>query len=440
VITKRSRGRQADLLDRLLAEVEERRRPRPAPGTDPLNLFSAFWASHNPKGTLPHKVKIGTRSEWADKITDLPPKARRQIWSWVPPLDWYDLILVNTSAGKDSAATLSVINRLVTERGLRDKVWVVHCDLGRVEHPGTMELAVEHARTVDLPIKIVERTVRGEKIGLLDRFRSRLEAGGGFPGFGTRYCTSEFKTGEVAKLVTSWVTGRFGAGDLVAKMGRRARVLNVLGLRAEESEKRQGPPFTLKRENQTRVVVHEWLPIQGWTEPQVWAEHDRAGLRRHPFYAKGGRRLSCRFCPLAADSDLRLAGREYPELAKEYIALEAEFGVPFKERRKLSDILGAKNDCPVHGSQAELPFAPRALRYPLVVGHYVWPQGAPAEWVWVEQSSTGGYDVVVHVDSPGAVPQGIHHWTYLHPDGALEAAMDLVTQSDGVLVSGFRKR
>ena len=72
----------------------------------------------NPAGTPPHKIRVGNRSDWADKITGFPPAVRRELWNWVADLAWYDLILINTSAGKDSAATLSVVTRLATELGM----------------------------------------------------------------------------------------------------------------------------------------------------------------------------------------------------------------------------------------------------------------------------------------------------------------------------------
>lgn len=53
----------------------------------------------------------------------------------------YDIILVNSSAGKDSQAMLDVIYQLADVEGVQDRITVVHCDLGRVEWKGTRELA-----------------------------------------------------------------------------------------------------------------------------------------------------------------------------------------------------------------------------------------------------------------------------------------------------------
>lgn len=326
-------------LDALVREVKGQDRTRSDSG-DPLEAFEAIWTRQ--AGRPPEKVRVGTTSSWRDTVMDLSQEGRRAVWSWEPDLTWYDRIIVNSSGGKDSMAALLVVRDLAERQGVLDRVWVVHCDLGRVEHPGTEAVAREHAVDLGLPFEVVvHRDAKtGRRVGLMERFEERMKAGGSWPGFGTRYCTSEFKTGRVSALVTAFVRDQFGPGNLVQKMGRRARVLNVLGLRAEESRARWGPPMKVKKENQTRVLVHEWLPVQGWLESEVWAAIKRSGLRPHPYYAQGGKRLSCRFCPLAGDEDLKVAGKLYPEMAKEYIELEAKYDKPFKEKRRLSDILG----------------------------------------------------------------------------------------------------
>ena len=54
----------------------------------------------------------------------------------------YDLILVNSSAGKDSQAMLSRLVSLALVQGVSlDRFCVVHADLGRVEWKGTREEA-----------------------------------------------------------------------------------------------------------------------------------------------------------------------------------------------------------------------------------------------------------------------------------------------------------
>ena len=61
-----------------------------------------------------------------------------------PDLTSYRWIVVNSSAGKDSQAMLDfVVERCDHVHVPRDHLVVAHADLGRVEWPGTRELAEE---------------------------------------------------------------------------------------------------------------------------------------------------------------------------------------------------------------------------------------------------------------------------------------------------------
>ena len=62
-----------------------------------------------------------------------------------PILSSYDIILANSSAGKDSLAMLWYLNRLASRQGLTKRIIVVHADLGRVEWASTAELAERQA-------------------------------------------------------------------------------------------------------------------------------------------------------------------------------------------------------------------------------------------------------------------------------------------------------
>lgn len=43
----------------------------------------------------------------------------------------YDVILVNTSGGKDSQTALDVVHKMAVEQGVADRMVAVHADLGR---------------------------------------------------------------------------------------------------------------------------------------------------------------------------------------------------------------------------------------------------------------------------------------------------------------------
>lgn len=245
-----------------------------------------------------------------------------------PDLRSYDLILVNSSAGKDSQAMLDYLVELADAAGLRDRLVVIHCDLGRVEWPGTRELAEEHAQHYGLRFEVVSNPK-----DLVVRIRERRM----WPDSQNRYCTSEQKTGQVKKVMTRLVLDRLGHRG---RAEHPVRILNCLGLRADESPARaKKPVFGRDDATNGRRHVDRWLPIHGWDIAQVWERIRRAGTRPHPAYALGMPRLSCRFCVLASKSALVLSAKHNPELAAEYVALEAEIGHRFRQDFSIADIV-----------------------------------------------------------------------------------------------------
>jgi 3'-phosphoadenosine 5'-phosphosulfate sulfotransferase (PAPS reductase)/FAD synthetase len=290
-----------------------------------------------------------------------------------PDLATYDWIVVNSSAGKDSQAMLDRVVEEADLAGVRDRIVVLHCDLGlspgghEIEWPGTKELAAEHADHYKLPIVVVRRG--GET------FLAKIEQIKHWPRSSTRYCTSFFKRDQGQKVMNG--LARHGRGFLeeVEKRGKwmsngqryctsyykrdaatptvtalanlvregrrhRPRLLQCFGFRAQESPRRKKMPVfsTDKRLSNTVKEVHVWLPIHDWTADQVWARIDAAGTRRHPAYAQGMTRLSCRFCIFAPKSQLMLSAKLNPELFKEYVDLERRIGHTFRKELPLVEV------------------------------------------------------------------------------------------------------
>jgi len=108
-----------------------------------------------------------------------------------PDLVAADLILINTSGGKDSQTMLEEVVR--TARRLRipkQKLVVVHADLGVVEWPGTRELAQEQTKHYGLRFEVVKyKNAEGEHHDLLEHILER----GMWPDSQSRYCTSNFQ-------------------------------------------------------------------------------------------------------------------------------------------------------------------------------------------------------------------------------------------------------
>lgn len=241
----------------------------------------------------------------------------------------HDLVLINSSAGKDSQAMLSHLFDLAQLQGYpRDQLLVVHADLGRVEWPGTRELARQQAACYGLRFEVVQRE--------LGDLLTQIEGRGMFPSSAARYCTSDQKTSQVAKLMTQLVT-EWRDGLSRPPM----RILNCLGIRAEESTARaKKQPFgpDLAASNGRRTVTR-WLPIFDWSEAQVWRKIRQSGLPHHEAYDRGMPRLSCVFCVLAGRKELTLAASLQPELAAEYAAVELRIGHRFKNDLAMEEII-----------------------------------------------------------------------------------------------------
>lgn len=240
----------------------------------------------------------------------------------------YDLIVINTSAGKDSQAMLTHLMHLAEEQGVsRDKFLAVHCDLGRVEWEGTRELAEEQAQSYGLRFQAVSRP-QGDLL-------EQIEARGMFPSSTARYCTSDQKTGQVSKVLTA-ETKRLQAEGI----DRQVRILNTLGIRAEESPARaKKQSFHKDSASNGKRHVDRWLPIFDWDEERVWDTIWASGLPWHKAYDLGMPRLSCVFCVLAGDKELVLAAQHNPDLAAEYVAVEERIGHTFKNGRSMADIV-----------------------------------------------------------------------------------------------------
>lgn len=249
-----------------------------------------------------------------------------------PDLTAYDVILINSSAGKDSQAMLTHLVEQCDAAGIaRSRIIVVHADLGRAEWPGTLELAHQQAAAYGLYFEVVRR----ELGDLLDQIEKR----GKFPSSTARYCTSDQKTSQVAKLMTQLAKAHRRRNP--STLFRPIRILNCLGIRAEESRARAkkvafGPD---KAATNGRRIVDRWLPIFTWTTDQVWTTIRRSGLPHHPAYDAGMPRLSCVFCVLAGPKELVLAARLNPALAAEYAALEQRIDHTFKPGLSMAEIL-----------------------------------------------------------------------------------------------------
>lgn len=240
-------------------------------------------------------------------------------------LTTYDRILLSTSGGKDSQAMIDYVTELAIEQGVKDKLTLVHCDLGRVEWPGTKALVEVHAVHYGLPLRIVTRP-QGDLL-------QHVEKRGKWPGPGPRYCTSDHKRGQIRKVMTA----------VTKEHGMKTRILDCQGLRGQESPRRKKlPPFShnAKASNGKRWV-DTWLPIHAWSTEEVWARIKASGVKHHYAYDLGMPRVSCVFCIFAPPAALILAGKHNPALLDEYIAVEQRINHTFKNKWSLTVVRDA---------------------------------------------------------------------------------------------------
>jgi 3'-phosphoadenosine 5'-phosphosulfate sulfotransferase (PAPS reductase)/FAD synthetase len=286
----------------------------------------------------------------------------------------YDVILISSSGGKDSQAQLDVLVNLADSQGVsRDRLIVVHADLGRVEWKGTAELAERQAKHYGLRFEKVSRSQGGllEQINqrnedikaralrlrsgelteadrkfvakqaakmsreidadLLQDLAEADEKNPIWPDSKNRYCTSDQKRGQISKLIT----------QLHRESGKvEFKVLSCMGIRAQESDERaEKNPFTKDARNSTSTrTVDIWLPIFDWKLTDVWARIKASGVEYHQAYDLGMSRLSCVFCVFAKKADLQIAAKANPELLDEYIATEKRIGHCFKKKFSISEL------------------------------------------------------------------------------------------------------
>lgn len=265
-----------------------------------------------------------------------------------PNLSDYDYILLSSSGGKDSQAMIDHVRHLADSQGVsRDRLVVVHADLGRVEWQGTGELAEKQAAHYGLRFEKVSRIGRtapvsgktyqkGEEYGdLLDYVERRKM----WPDSGNRYCTSDFKRGPIQTMITRLSQEHKATHG----KGAKVRVLNCMGLRAQESPARaKKVPFENdKRNTNGSRHVDVWLPILDWKEDQVWETIKASGAPYHRAYDLGMPRLSCVFCIFAPKAALTLAGKHNPDLLLDYAAVEEEIGHTFRQDVSMADIVEA---------------------------------------------------------------------------------------------------
>lgn len=256
----------------------------------------------------------------------------------------FDIILVNSSAGKDSQAMLNHVCFHARKQGVLDRVVCVHADLGRAEWAGTRELAAEQAAHYGVRFIVTEAYDKdGNRRDLLQHVLEH----GKWMGYATRFCTSEHKRGPIMRVMTQLTNELHGnvrtSKANPSKLGRQVRILNCMGHRREEGKARKKMPqmeANKKATNGRREVI-DYRPIHDWNEQRVWSVIRLSKVRHHPAYDLGMPRLSCVFCFYAPKDALLIAAKHNPELLREYVEVEQAINHTFTPDLALADIQAA---------------------------------------------------------------------------------------------------
>lgn len=240
------------------------------------------------------------------------------------------LVVVNDSGGKDSAAQGILLSRVVPP----EQRVHVHATLGESEWPGALDKAREHAAHLGAGFAVVQAQKSFLEL-VAHRFAKRPDAPS-WPSPQFRLCTSDLKT----SVITKWTIA-------YARERGYTRVINALGLRAEESRNRAAKspcaevprltiaPRTLK--DGTVRPGRQWLnvlPIHGLPRDEVFGTIADAGLAPHAAYGLGNDRLSCSLCFFASQCDLRNGARHHPVVYQKYAAMEVLTGWAMSPSRK----------------------------------------------------------------------------------------------------------
>jgi 3'-phosphoadenosine 5'-phosphosulfate sulfotransferase (PAPS reductase)/FAD synthetase len=288
------------------------------------------------------KAKAGTRVVEKDRqpLTGRPPPVR------IPDqvrdtLDRGGYLVINSSGGKDSQVVTYMLATHPELAKYKDRMVVLHADLGRGEWPGGGEHARYVAEAMDLTfVDTRKATRRSAETGrvepwvgdMLDYFAERAA----WPAAGKESCRSDMKRGPL------W-------GWIKANIPEGAPVVNALGIRREEGQGDKTNPRSRwfaeevgeTMEGGKGREAYNWNPILDYKLEDVWSSIRESGLDRHHAYDMGASRLSCFLCMLATDKDHQVAVQAHPEVAKLWYETENRMRSNHEKRRGIfADAIG----------------------------------------------------------------------------------------------------
>ena len=287
-----------------------------------------------------------------DETTDEPP-AQADLFGLadgasrfaleVPPeivsvLDAGAPAFIGVSGGRDSQALAYRVCAHLDDIGHRGQRFLIHSDLGRVEWRDSLPVCERLAQRLGVELIVVRRQA-GD---MMDRWLSRWAGNVAryanlecvklilpWSSASQRFCTSELKSQVLAREMRR----RFPEGDVVS----------AVGIRREESANRARMPAWKKDERLTRRrgVGHTWNAILGWRRQDVNDYvRSRGDVLHEAYRIYGTTRVSCAFCVMGSEHDLRASSNcaENQAIYREMVELEAVSTFSFQSTRWLGDL------------------------------------------------------------------------------------------------------
>ncbi|MCW2240742.1 phosphoadenosine phosphosulfate reductase domain-containing protein [Azospirillum canadense] len=258
------------------------------------------------------------------------------------------LVVCNHSGGKDSQRMYLMLRDIVPH----EQLLVIHAHLPEVDWEGIDE----HIKSTIGNTALIW-TQAGKTFFEMVKHRQM------WPSPTTRQCTSDLKRGPIEREIRRHLKANPRFGGLV---------LNCTGIRAEESPGRAKQiPF---RRNERNSIAgrawYDWLPIHELTTEEVFAGIAAAGQKPHWAYTAGMSRLSCCFCVMSSQRDLKTAASLKPALYERYVRMEREIDQTMMmpaggKRRFLDEIVDGRTlNMDVADSDNDLPVLPLVPQTP----------------------------------------------------------------------------
>lgn len=194
-----------------------------------------------------------------------------------------DVPILSISGGKDSTAAALAMREagIVCRYVFADTGW---------EAPQTYE-------HVDLLEKTLGVIIR--RVGVPGGFKAQAVKEGILPHGKTAWCTRELKIKPIRAYHDE------------VELATRCDTVNVVGIRADESEARS--KITHEYEFSKEWGGYVWRPILRWTVEDVLKIHHRHNIPVNPLYKLGFSRVGCAPCRNARKDEIRLWAQHFPE-------------------------------------------------------------------------------------------------------------------------------